>query len=357
MTYTICLPRLSLARRRNMEKDFLAVLESIRLLTAEQLVQLRGEVGGSDPAEPKRITELLVVRGWITSWQEEEIHAGRRQFIIGNYKLLDEVGKGISGKVYKSLHLPTGEMVALKVLDPAKSKDEESVARFRREAQLAASLDHPNIVAAFEVETEGDTYFWRSEYVQGRDLERWSQDEGALPIDWTCECIRQAALGLQHAHDQQLIHRDIKPSNLIVVCPDTSSRPLVKIIDLGVARMLSEAMDEEVRLTRQNQTLGTPHYMAPEQASDTRSADIRADIFSLGCTLYKLIAGQLPFPGKTGMQSLIARAKQDATPLQEVMPDAPPNLAAVLAKMLARNREDRYDKPADVADALAPFSK
>src|SRR5258708_595654 len=193
------------------------------------------------------------------------------------------------------------------------------------------------------------------EYVAGKDLKSWIRQEKLLPVGWSCECIRQAALGLEHAFELGVVHRDIKPSNLLVAQNEHDGLPLVKILDLGLARFASETA-EEGDLTRSGQVLGTPDYIAPEQARNTKMADIRADIFSLGCTLFELLTGRLPFPGETVMEKLMARASQDAYHVRLFRSDVPGELDAIVARMLARDPNMRYATPADVARALAPFA-
>ncbi|MEX0713046.1 MAG: serine/threonine-protein kinase [Pirellulales bacterium] len=340
-------------------EQFVTALEKSNLLSEQQLAGVRREqqeleqAGGE--AQLQNLAISLIRRGLLTRWQAEQLLAGRPSFYLGKYKLLDRIGKGGMGSVYRAEHALMGRTVALKVMARKLLKDRTSVARFRREVQLAASLNHPNIVTAHDADCVDDTHFLVMEYVQGRDLGRWIKQSGALPIAWTCECIRQAALGIQHAHERGLIHRDIKPSNLLVLSGTAGRGPTIKILDVGLARFATSTEDEG-GLTQSGQIVGTPDYIAPEQAEDVHSADGRADIFSLGCTLFQALTGQLPFPGSSLMAKLLARVNSQAPAASSLRPEISAELDAVVAKMLARQPEDRFQTPAAVASALAPFA-
>jgi len=333
--------------------EFVALLENSRLLPEKQLATLRelAETNGT----PRQIAKHLVQQGWLTPWQAQQLLAGRHKLFLGKYKLLENIGQGGMGAVFKAEHPGLSRVVALKVMAQELLKDPDAVARFVREIQSAAALNHPHIVAAYDADCVGNTYFLVMEYVEGDDLRAWIRQHQQLPIPWACEVIRQAALGLKHAHENGLVHRDIKPSNLLVVENDGADLPHVKILDMGLARFVSDTQ-ESGGLTRTGQIMGTPDYIAPEQGEDTRGADIRADVFSLGCTLFHAVTGQVPFPGGNMMEKLLARVRQDAPPLSSLRPDLPEGLDAVVAKMLARNPDDRYQTPAELADALIPFA-
>ncbi|MEK6233799.1 MAG: serine/threonine protein kinase, partial [Planctomycetales bacterium] len=337
-----------------MATDFLSQLSLSELLPASELSILESRFAAAGRADAESQAGMLVESGELTRWQAKKVLAGRTWFKLGKYILLEEIGVGRAGTVYKARHAVLGSLVALKVLLPELVGDPEQLARFRREAQIAAQLTHPNIIKCFDAETEGDRHFWIAEYIDGKDLEKWFDELGPLPARWTSECIRQTALGLQYAHEQGTIHRDVKPNNLIVTCDDVESFPHVKIVDFGVARLTHAGGDE--RLTGSVQTLGTIDYIAPEQARSSRSADIRADIFSLGCAAFKSLTGSLPFPGKTSLQRLAARISKKALPIQSLRSDLPDGLAAVIDKMLARDREDRQQTPGEVVEQIKPFA-
>lgn len=328
---------------------FLECLERSNLLTSEQCAQVtvRGE------GDPKKLAEQLVKEGLLTKWQAQQLLSGRSQFFLGKYKLLDLIGQGGMGAVFKATQSGIGRIVALKVMTKTVLKDTSAVNRFLREIRSAAALDHPNIVRAYDADNAGKTYFLVMEYVDGRDLKSWIKKHGQLPIDWSCDVIRQAALGLQHAHERGMAHRDIKPANLLIVQEETGGPPLVKILDMGLARFASENT-EEGELTRTGQVMGTPDYIAPEQARSTKSADIRSDIFSLGCSLFEMLTGKLPFSGQNVMEKLMARAMQDAPRVRSLRSEVSAELDAVVAKMLARDPRQRFQAPAEVVTALEP---
>jgi predicted Ser/Thr protein kinase len=265
------------------------------------------------------------------------------------YRVLELLGVGGMGSVYKAQHRLMERLVALKVINTSLVDDADALRRFHNEIKAAARLSHPNIVTAYDAEQIGDAHFLVMEYVQGKSLAQVLHYRGRLTVAQACECARQAALGLQHAFEQGMVHRDIKPSNLMV---DQHGR--VKILDFGLARFASES-DPNIKLTAVNVVMGTPDYMAPEQADNARQADIRADIYSLGCTLYHFLAGQPPFPRGTAIQKIMAHSQD--SPKKVFDYDVPTDLVEVLRRMLAKNPADRYQQPIEVARALAPFVK
>jgi WD40 repeat protein len=254
------------------------------------------------------------------------------------------------GAVYKAQHRLMERVVALKVMTRAVVASEASVDRFRREFKASARLSHPNIVTAFDAEQAGDVQLLVMEYVEGTDLARWLAERGPLPAAEACGYVRQAALGLQHAHEHDMIHRDIKPHNLMRT-PDGT----VKVLDFGLARLAAEA-GAASGVTGQGTLLGTVDYLAPEQADDARQADIRSDIYSLGCTLYHLLTGQPPFPKGTVVQKVMAHTQREPQSIQELRPDLPAGLDAVVRRMMAKSPGDRYQTPAEVWAELAPFA-
>jgi serine/threonine protein kinase len=261
------------------------------------------------------------------------------------------------GRVYKARHVRLGRVVALKLIAPDRLTHPQAVERFFREARAAAQLAHPNIVVAYDADQAGDTPYFAMEFVEGTDLARLVRQVGRLSVAQACDYARQVALGLQHAHECGLVHRDIKPSNIMVAArPSADGRELVKILDLGLARLGSPlAATDRGRLTQDGAVMGTPDYLAPEQAVDSHRADIRADIYSLGCTLYHLLAGHPPFPEASLAQKLLWQQQAEPTSIDQLRPDVPPGLAAVLRQMMAKQPEKRFPTPAAVATALAPF--
>jgi hypothetical protein len=268
------------------------------------------------------------------------------------YRIQALLGKGGMGAVYKAEHRLMERRVALKIIGHDLSTRPELVERFRREVKAAARLSHPNIVTAFDAEQAGATHFLVMEYIEGTDLARLVGERGPLPVAEACGYVRQAALGLQHAHEQGMIHRDIKPHNLML-----TPAGQVKILDFGLARLVQEAREQPGGVTALGVVMGTPDYMAPEQATDSHRADIRADIYSLGCTLYHLLSGRVPFPHDSTLGKVVRHATEQPTPLGGLRPELPPGLVGVVEKMMAKKPEARYQTPAEMAQALAPFAE
>jgi hypothetical protein len=271
---------------------------------------------------------------------------------IGEYKLIEKLGEGGMGTVYKAWHTELERVVALKVLAAHRMSDPQAVARFRHEMKAVGRCDHPNIVRAHDAREIEGTYFLAMEYVDGFDLAELVARLGPLPVADACELIRRAALGLACAAGHGLVHRDIKPSNLML-----SRDGELKILDLGLARLQAVQPVHEA-MTAAGQVMGTPDYMAPEQATDSHGVDIRADIYSLGCTLYTLLAAQPPFGSKyhTAFEKIAAQLREPAPPIRKVRRDVPRQLADVLDRMLAKAPGDRFATPGDVADVLATFA-
>ena len=274
---------------------------------------------------------------------------GRR---LGQYEILEQLGKGGMGVVYKAWHVELGKAVALKVL-PAGSADEVRVARFKNEVRAMGRLDHPNVVTAHDAGQFEGVPFLVMAFVDGVDLARLLDRRGRLSIPDACAVVRQAALGLQHAFERGLVHRDVKPSNLML-----ARDGLVKVLDLGIARSLGDTPVAE-RLTAAGTVLGTADYLAPEQWDAPHAVDTRADVYGLGCTLYHMIAGQPPFAGppySSLLKKMKAHQEVPAPPVARHRPEVPARLAAVLDRMLAKNPADRFPTPGAVAEALRAFT-
>jgi serine/threonine protein kinase len=265
------------------------------------------------------------------------------------YRVEQLLGAGGMGAVYRAYHRVMERPVALKVISPGLLTRPAVVERFTREIKAAARLSHPNIVAALDAEQAGGVHFLVMEYVEGTDLARLVQQRGPLPVALACEYVRQAALGLQHAHERGLVHRDIKPSNLMLTAGGQ-----VKVLDFGLALLASETAAGD--LTSTGVVMGTADYIAPEQADDPHRADIRADLYSLGCTLYFLLTGQPPFPEGNFMQKVIAHSQSTPRPLTDFRNDLPPGLEQALGRMMAKGPAQRYQTPGEAARALVPFA-
>ncbi len=272
---------------------------------------------------------------------------------IREYQPIAELGRGGMGVVYKALHRKLKRIVALKVLPAERTNDPASTSRFYREMEAVGNLDHPNIIRATDAGDSDGTHFLAMEYFEGIDLGKLVARHGPLPVADACEVVRQAALGLQHAHEHGLVHRDVKPSNLLL-----TPTGIVKVLDLGLARLYGEQPSDK-ELTSSGQILGTPDYMAPEQIENIRGVDIRVDVYALGCTLYKLLAGHAPFSGpqfQSAFQKLLGHRQEPVPSIHHGRPDVSPPLAVVIARMLEKDAAKRYGTPAEVAAALAPFT-
>jgi serine/threonine protein kinase len=294
--------------------------------------------------------------------------------LVPGYEVLEELGRGGMGIVYRGRRLADGGIVALKVIRKDRLIHPEAVRRFRREAHAAARLSHPNIVRVYEADQGGDTHFLAMEYVEGVTLQRLVESSGCLPVAQACDYLRQIALGLQHAHEQALVHRDVKPANLMVATPPVADAPgspspagharyrgaLVKLLDMGVARLyqLSDSPEDLLTtLTQDGAMLGTPDYIAPEQLEDAHHADIRADLYSLGCTFYFLLTGSVPFPGGTLIQKLDRHRWEMPPAVEQVRPEVPAAVGAIVRKLMAKKPGDRYQTPGDLAAALVYLAR
>lgn len=337
-------------------ESFFTLLEQSELLPPNQLSEIRDQWPGHLLVDSQTFAQELVRRRWITHWQSQQILAGRSRFTFGKYKILEQLGVGGMGVVYKAEMVAMGRAVALKMMSRELIKNHEAVARFQREVRTAAKLNHPNVVTAYDAICEDQTYFLVMEYVNGTNLNQWLKRFAPLPVDWCCEVVRQGAMALQHAHEHGVVHRDIKPGNILVVGDHPNTMPVVKVLDMGLARVVQPEEGDSRFLTRAGQVLGTPDYIAPEQARDTREADVRCDIFSLGVTFFKLLAGQLPYGGTTPMEKIMIRNERPAPKVTQFRDDVPAPVAAILEKMLARNPDERFQEPWELAQALTPYS-
>jgi serine/threonine protein kinase len=322
--------------------------------------------------DPRALARELLRRDWLTPYQINQVFLGRAAGLaLGPYVLLQRLGEGGMGRVYKARHVKMARTVALKVIRKDRLDSPDTTKRFFREVQAAAQLDHPNIVTAYDADEVGGTYFFAMEYIDGQDLGKLVKQDGPLPAPVACDYIHQAAQGLQHAHEKGLVHRDIKPSNLLVAAarpgrrgsgshpalgaPSTSPlRPMIKILDMGLARVRPlQATEESPTLTHFQAVLGTPDFIAPEQARNAHEADIRSDLYSLGCTFYYLLAGQVPFPQAAPLEKLLKHYLDDPAPVEEVNPEVPPRVGRVVRRLMAKDPDARYQTPAELAEELA----
>ena len=334
--------------------EFLDLVRKSGVADEKRLDAYMHKMRAALPADPGQAAGLLVEAGLITNFQSENILLGKwRRFSIGKYKVLERLGSGGYAQVYLCEHKLMRRRVAVKVLPVAKTKDSSALDRFILEARCLVQLDHPNIVHAYDVDKDEDLHFIVMEYVDGANLQEIIKKSGPLDVLRACHYMRQAALALQHAHENSLIHRDIKPGNILV-----DRTGVVKVLDLGLARDLNRNDDED-QLTKKHDdgTLGTADYLSPEQAIDSHEVDIRTDIYSLGVTFYFLLTGRAPFEGMQLAQKLLAQQVKPPPPISGFRKDVPAEVIAIIAKMMAKDKDQRFPVPGDVADALAPFTQ
>jgi serine/threonine protein kinase len=343
--------------------EYIRILEQSRLVSAEVLHELRAFLRKRQDTKPTALAAKLVRDRHLTAWQSQQLLAGKTQFFLGRYKFLDRLGVGGMGAVFKAEHEIMGRIVALKMIRRRMLEDEKTRERFLREIRATAKLTDPNIVNAYDADRVGDVYFLVMEYVDGKDLGWWVQQNGPFPSKWACEFCRQTALGLQHAHECGLVHRDIKPTNLLAVREPAPKPPSIKILDFGLSHLATDDQEFEANSAGQlasdrhvTSVVGTFGFMAPEQFNQPPQSDIRTDIFSLGCTLFYLLTGQLPYSAETDSQYIASLRKGERIQARALKPSIPVEVEAVLDKSLAANPDDRYKTPREFADALWPLS-
>jgi serine/threonine protein kinase len=334
--------------------------ESLEATSDPLLSGLLGvEMSHPDPPDPER-ERLLARTADLTPVLSDSVEtagdAGLSSSLtqdpqrVGDFEILRRLGSGGFGTVYLARGPLLQRLVAIKVLRKTKQADSLAQVRFLEEMRAIGRLaSHPHVVQAFHAAEDAGTLYLVMEYVEGVDLERLARSLKGMATAHACEAVRQAAIGLQYIHEHKLVHRDVKPANLMV-----TSQGFVKVLDLGLAR-LAEGQAPDDRVTEEGGLLGTFDYMAPEQARDPRQSDIRADIYSLGCTLFRLLAGRVPFPHTNPFAKIQAHQSEPPQPLAEFRTGVPAALQEVVARMMAKEPADRFQTPQAVADALAPF--
>ena len=333
--------------------EFIHYLSESKLIPGPELDAFLAAHPGLDGGAAAALIDALVSQGYLNNFQVGRLLSGQTfGLVLGHYRIVERVGAGGMGVVYKAEHIHMKRTVALKILAADDDRNSVFLQRFYSEMQALAVLRHPNIVLAFDAGEVDIPHapqkvlrYLVMEYVTGQDLEQVVLGGGPLPVALACRYVRQAAEGLRHAHEHGLVHRDIKPSNLLVTPQDQ-----VKILDFGLARLCRR------RCTEAHAMLGTVDYMAPEQARDARSVDIRADIYGLGGVLYWLLSGQKPFPGdRPPLEELLARQRESPEPLRRLRPEVPLELEAVVCQMMAQDPGDRYPTPLAAITALNHF--
>lgn len=336
--------------------DFITLLKRSELLLAADLKDAALTVAQLTDPTQQEIANVLVEDGYLTRYQADRLLEGSfRGLVIDGYKVLEVLGRGGMGWVYIAEDLETNWRVALKVLPEDASREAGTLARFRLEAQAGMKLNHPNIVRSHKLGEAEDRYgpvsYVVMELVRGVNLFEFMLMKKKLDVDHACDIIMQTAKGLHYAHQQGLVHRDVKPEN-ILVCADGT----VKILDFGLAMI--DDNDEEFSMAMifgQNR-LGTADYISPEQYLDSYKVDARADLYSLGCTFYFALTGKVPFPFETSGQKLKAHLKKRATPVEELRPDIPRQVSAIVGKLMAKRPENRLQTADEVARYLRPLA-
>ncbi|MCA9018238.1 MAG: serine/threonine protein kinase, partial [Planctomycetaceae bacterium] len=308
------------------------------------------------PQSAAALAELLLQSGMLTEYQSHALSSREaRPLLIGDYLILEPIGSGGMGTVYKAMHQRMKRIVALKVIRADLEHVPDRLKRFEREVQTAARLSHPNIVTAYDAGEHEGVHYLICEYIDGESLTQLVRDSGPLDFPDAVNCILQVAQGLEYAHSRGVIHRDIKPANILV-----DDQGDLKILDMGLAR-LQESDDilgssSQTELTSSQFFMGTIDYMAPEQARNTRLADHRSDIYSLGCTLYFLLTAKPVFGGGTTVERILAHKEQPIPCLSATLPHVPADFDRIFAKMLAKDPEERYQSASDFIRDLRQFT-
>ncbi len=339
----------------HMDRDtFLKNLVQSRLFNAQELEDVLPRL--PDTTRGRVVARTLVQLGLLTKFQAELLLAGRTKgFHLSQYRILDLLGEGGMGQVYKAVHLTMNRVVALKLLAPHLVSTARARDLFQKEVRAAARLIHPNIVTAFDANHIGDRHFLVMEFVDGPNLDQLVREQGRLPVGLACEIIKQAAIGLQYAHEIGMVHRDIKPANLLVHLPAQHKDLVVKILDFGLARLNEPGQETQADAARGRIIMGTPDFLSPEQA-EGGEVDIRSDLYSLGCTFYFLLARRAPFSGGTSLEKLERHKQEEPVPVEEGRSDVPPGVAGLVRRLMAKYPPHRFQTPAELAAAVAPFA-
>lgn len=329
--------------------DFVTLIQQSRLVSDDRLEAYLAELFAVNalPERPAELAEVLWRDGLLTRYQSEELLKGRwKRFSIGKYRILERIGVGGMGKVYLCENPRMNRRVAIKILPISTALEPGVLERFEREAKLAATLAHPNIVRTFDIDRDDDLHFIVMEFIEGQTLQQLVAETGPMSFPLACDCIRQVAIGLQHAHEVGLVHRDIKPANIMI-----DANGVAKLLDLGLARAPDDESDMLTQKYNPTAVLGTADYIAPEQVQHS-AVDIRADIYGLGGTFYYCLTGSPPFGEGTPAEKMGWHQTRQPDPIYKHRSDIPLPAVFVLNKMIAKDPARRQQTPHEVADAL-----
>jgi serine/threonine protein kinase len=333
-------------------EDFLKTVLKSRLLDREQLQEALRDVPKSQREDARALADHLVRKGKLSRFQANKLLRGSgKGLLLGHYQVLAPIGRGGMSTVYLARDDRSGELVALKMLTPSRWRDRERLlARFQREMEMSQRVSHPHLAWTHESGLCLGVYFIAMEYIPGKNLARIVAESGPLAAPRAARLMAEVASGLEHAHNQGLIHRDLKPSNIMITPNDRA-----KVLDLGLALMEGEEQDESV-VGGQGYIVGTMDYIAPEQTTDSAAVDCRADIYSLGCTLYYTLSAQLPFPGGSSRDKVRRHRSEMPIPLVQLAPSVPSGFADLIGRMMAKDPADRPPSAAAVEEELRAWS-
>ena len=324
-------------------QEVLHELTAAGLLSSDQATKYGQEIATGTEV----LLEKLVNDGRITEYQAQKFREGKASDIyFGDYVVIDKLGQGGMGTVLRARHRRMDRQVAIKVLPVTMMESKDAVARFYQEVKVAAQLTHPNIVLSFDAGEHHGFHYLVMEFVAGHDLAEVLCQIGPMPVSMVLDYVGQAAQGLNYAHGKGIVHRDIKPSNLLL-----NNEGVVKILDMGLARLGNTINQEVTQLTTTGQVMGTVEYMSPEQAEDTRQADIRSDIYSLGCTLYRLLTGKSPFSRDTVVKTILAHRSDPIPRITTGFPEDP-EINELFQLMVAKSPEDRFQSTNELMTAI-----
>src|SRR5579875_2329846 len=333
-------------------EGFLKVVLSSGLLDRRQLQEALSDVPKEKRNDPHALADHLVRKGKLSRFQASKLLRGSgKGLLLGHYQVLAPIGRGGMSTVYLARDERSGELVALKMLTPSRwRKEERLLARFQREMELSRRVAHPHLAWTYESGFCLGVYYIAMEYIPGKNLSKIVAESGPLKVPRAARLMAEVASGLEHAHNQGLIHRDLKPSNIMITPNDHA-----KVLDLGLALMEGEEAEQNV-IGGQGYIVGTMDYIAPEQTTDATGVDARADLYSLGCTLYFALSGQPPFPGGSARDKIRRHRQEEPRPLRELAPEVPLGFARLIERMMAKEPAQRPPSAAAVEEELRAWA-